>query len=1568
MKKKSLKIIASVVLILVLLAPYMQSVASSIIPLGQKSLGAKGDAKVIKSVSFKGGAEATTTVPASNTTYDKAGYYKYITSLSGVTPPSGANAGEIYIRNIEGDNENDANSAFYCLNPTKPFPPSASGTNYVSKGLLSELTDAELSALLNKATTKAQLDSLLQKFYLGETLPQSAILNKIEKEQKDRVVSILVDAANSSDKIYQYLTDDDIKVAQQWALWQLTSNASLSSSPDVKRDLSDTGSDDTPLGTGGYKSDRNAFFFDLSNNFSTVPNKTVNNTSLVKDLSEVPFTDEGVDYVDIGTFKISTTRPDLLTSIKLFNQSNADITESTDYEILIGPKSTMGGDFATPVPGTLSANLTNASLLNRDFFLRFKNPNTITKIRMELSFVRDSKIEAEIFEANDNNHQNIIKLHRIPEVVTRDAEFERPDLITDIALRKFITKINDQDVDTRVPVVTEQNEAINKGTQTTAHYAHKKNPLIVELGDTITYNMRIYNESTKPATPTSVVDILPKGLSLKTGTGINDGWSVVETLSDGREVLIYQPIAGTPIPAATQDADGNYEINFVEISVDILVDMDAPTGLELTNISYVNTQDEGDIDSKPGRLSKDGLNDIYSITNDQLPEYRGYGNDGQTLDQPSGYYKGYEDDDDFEKVILRPFDLALRKFITKINATDVTPSREPDSDVTKLVDGIATTATYTHPKNPLEVEKGDLVTYKIRVYNEGGVDGYVKQIADHLPEGLGYIINHRTNLDNEWFLVGSQLQLTEVEKAGMPFLAKIDLTKIAKEDSPGVYSDTETASSVSEIDIIKGKIEIATKIAETHLLSAFNEEQGAAGLSYVDVEVVSVVLEDLKSINLKNWAEIKEHSDKNNIPIKDRDSVPGNLSEHPEGPYEDDEDFEDLMTKYFDLALRKFITNVNDDGDANTSGDAVDREPRVDVTKLVDGTATTAEYRHPKTPVEVKKGDLVTYKIRVYNEGQIDGYVKEITDHLPKGLGFLPQHKKNINNGWEIIDGTESTAANFADIDFKFRAADLEGVADLANTVIAVGAEVKTKLRENALIAKFVPENGADGLSYVDVDIVCVVLEDRELNASNSYIGNLKNWAEITKHTDGENNPITDRDSVPGNLSEHPEGPYEDDEDFEDLTTKALIFDLALQKFITQIHSEAEARAKTPEQLKDRQPVPVIDADGKIKYTKKDTEPPLVGVGDTVVYTIRVYNEGDIAGYAKRVRDTLPEGLTYLPDNDINKKYDWKFIDADGNAVDDITKAKFVETDYLSREKAIERETAGQQPNRENTILLPFDKTIGTIHARDVQIVFKVNELAKPGVNNLKNIAEISDDEDEDGNIVEDKDSTPGNEKPDEDDIDDENLKVTYFDLALLKIVTNVELTENGKTKNIKTGHTFEMIPEPIVKTDLDERYLSTTKIKYTYKIRVYNQGVVEGYATKVADYIPKGLEFYPEDQKNNKWTEVEKGLVQTTDLADKVIKPGEFQTVEIVLRWINHKNNMGVKTNVAEIAEDHNEYNLPDIDSVPGNRKPGEDDIDDASVVVAIRTGASATFFAISITMATIVGTGTYLIKRFVI
>ena len=62
----------------------------------------------------------------------------------------------------------------------------------------------------------------------------------------------------------------------------------------------------------------------------------------------------------------------------------------------------------------------------------------------------------------------------------------------------------------------------------------------------------------------------------------------------------------------------------------------------------------------------------------------------------------------------------------------------------------------------------------------------------------------------------------------------------------------------------------------------------------------------------------------------------------------------------------------------------------------------------------------------------------------------------------------------------------------------------------------------------------------------------------------------------------------------------------------------------------------------------------------------------------------------------------------------------------------------------------------------------------------IKNIAEITDD---DGDDI---DSTPDNDEPDEDDIDDEVVELKYFDLSLLKFVTKVIVNEDGVIKETK--------------------------------------------------------------------------------------------------------------------------------------------------------------------------------------
>ena len=69
----------------------------------------------------------------------------------------------------------------------------------------------------------------------------------------------------------------------------------------------------------------------------------------------------------------------------------------------------------------------------------------------------------------------------------------------------------------------------------------------------------------------------------------------------------------------------------------------------------------------------------------------------------------------------------------------------------------------------------------------------------------------------------------------------------------------------------------------------------------------------------------------------------------------------------------------------------------------------------------------------------------------------------------------------------------------------------------------------------------------------------------------------------------------------------------------------------------------------------------------------------------------------------------------------------------------------------------------------------------------------------------------------------------------------------------------------------------------------------------EISDYIPEGLKFVKED--NPEWEEVD-GKVVTTQLENTLLQPGESAIVEITLTWINDKNNLGLKVNVAEIAK----------------------------------------------------------------
>ena len=400
-----------------------------------------------------------------------------------------------------------------------------------------------------------------------------------------------------------------------------------------------------------------------------------------------------------------------------------------------------------------------------------------------------------------------------------------------------------------------------------------------------------------------------------------------------------------------------------------------------------------------------------------------------------------------------------------------------------------------------------------------------------------------------------------------------------------------------------------------------------------------------------------------------------------------------------------------------------------------------------------------------------------------------------------------------------------------------------------------------------------------------------------------------------------------------------LNFDLALRKFITKVQDK---------DITTRIPQSKIDG-GKITYDHTK-DPVVVHVGDTVIYTIRVYNEGNIDGYAKKIEDNIPEYLEYLPEESTNVEYMWKMYDENGEETTDKSKAVSIRTSYLSKE------------NGEDKLLKAFDGT--TLNYKDVKVAFKVKD---PNSNTtiITNRAQIFDDSDKNGDKIEDIDSKPGEWNDGEDDQDEEHVKVEYFDLALLKFVSKVIVIEDGKETISETGYNGHEEPEPVVKVDLHKKKLSDVTVKFGYGITIINEGDIPGYAKEITDYIPEGLKFEAAD--NPLWTDEGNNVISTKQLENTLLQPGETATVEVILTWINDPNNMGLKTNTAEISQDKNEYDVPDRDSTPDNRKEGEDDIDIAKVILAITTGTAKTYFMLTTGLLLVVGVGVILIKKYV-
>ena len=192
-------------------------------------------------------------------------------------------------------------------------------------------------------------------------------------------------------------------------------------------------------------------------------------------------------------------------------------------------------------------------------------------------------------------------------------------------------------------------------------------------------------------------------------------------------------------------------------------------------------------------------------------------------------------------------------------------------------------------------------------------------------------------------------------------------------------------------------------------------------------------------------------------------------------------------------------------------------------------------------------------------------------------------------------------------------------------------------------------------------------------------------------------------------------------------------------------------------------------------------------------------------------------------------------------------------------------------------------------------------------------------------------------------------IELKDFDLKLDKTISKV-IIQNSSGTNTK-----EYNDEKMAKAEIDAKQLKGTTVIIEYKIKVSNIGEVSGYARKIADYIPKDLQFSSEMNKD--WYQTGDTLYNSSIGNDK-IEPGESKTLTLTLTKKMNEENLGLVNNRAEIAEAYNDLGLSDINSTPGNQDKNENDYSSADMILSIKTG-KAVYMSIGLIVTIILASG---------
>jgi uncharacterized repeat protein (TIGR01451 family) len=905
-------------------------------------------------------------------------------------------------------------------------------------------------------------------------------------------------------------------------------------------------------------------------------------------------------------------------------------------------------------------------------------------------------------------------------------------------------------------------------------------PMSVEPGDTVYYDITVVNQGNLAADNIEVTDYIPANMRFETGVGANAGWMPAADQAGPGQVTFF-----------IDEFDGADSLGIGEsVTLRIALTIDSPLlppGTILRNEAEISEAtdefgtEQEDIDSSP---DNNDTNDNELVDND----VSGNANEG-----------GDEDDHDWAEVVIEGFDLALLKVL----ADD----------------------------QPSLVRPGDTLHYRIRVINQGMIAADQIEIVDYLPAdgALIYQGGVAGNDDAGWSLNGdgNPIRTLSVANGGLTAALEpgeeVEVSIFLTLNNPlpaGTTVDNfaEIAGATDENGDPQDDIDSTPDEVDDDVLNNDNDVSGNGndGEDEDDHDIATVeilpfdvaLIKELAdgqgsvvapgdtvryTITVFNQGEIPA----DNIEITDYvpasmtydagygDGVTDNAtlgwddaSGNPQNTLTIDGGLAPGASTTIDIFLRlnnplpagvqvdnfaeisdatdengdeqtdddsELDNNPDDDdltednetgGDGDIPGEDDDDHDVASITTAIFDVALIKELADGQSS-SVEPGDTVAYTITVFNQGDIAADNIEISDYIPSDMMFEAGAgdgtTDNATIGWVLSttpDGDVATTTLTID----------GGLQPGTSTTVDIYLTLNSPLLPpGTVIDNFAEISGAtDDTGDEQEDI------DSDLDAD-------PNDDDLT-----EDNETGGDGSIPG----------EDDDDHDVASITIEGFDLALLKVLA------------------------------------DDQPSLVRPGDTLHYRIRVINQGMIAADQIEIVDYLPAdgALIYQGGVAGNDDAGWS-LNGDGNPIRTLS----VANGGL---------TAALEPGEEV----------------EVSIFLTLNNPLPAGTT-VDNFAEIAGATDENGDPQDDIDSTPdevdddvlnndndvsgnGNDGEDEDDHDIATVEILPFDVALIK-----ELAD-GQGSVVAPGDT----------------------VRYT--ITVFNQGEIPADNIEITDYVPASMTY----------------------------------------------------------------------------------------------------------------------------